>query len=412
MLKSMAERYPRPDWVRRMNAMGDSVGGAERMVSLEVEPLIRLAQSSTGLTDFGDFDGDWRGRLESLVAAIESSAKLNVVGRLLTRQEILRSLRTRLFMTRRLDEKPAILDEKIVAPIIVTGQGRSGTTILFELLSLDPKARSISATDAAHPVPDFPVATAADRARLVAMTECEQELWADIQPEFATIHELSSTLPVECIHATMPSFASFMWWMFADVPQWIPDFVAAMKFHKVFLQLLQHGKPEATWILKTPVYLPILDLVFAVYPDASILLTHRDPLKTIPSGLSTLASCRWHRSDTVDLDRIRSGGTGIFDLMVHIQQRRKNGELPARIVDLHFQDQMRDPVAGIEGAYRKIGRPFAPEHATRIRDYLANKPKDKHGKHRYEPEDWGYTKAEIRERTRSYIDAYGVALED
>lgn len=407
MLKSMAERYPRPDWVRRVNAMGDSVGGAERMVSLDVDELVGLARTSTGLSDFGRFDGDWRGRLDSLVAAIESSAKLNTVGRLLTRQEILRSLRTRLLMTQKLDRHPRILDEKIVAPIIVTGQGRSGTTILFELLSLDPKARSIRATDAAHPIPQTD-----DPAKLLAMTECEQELWSDVQPEFASIHELRSDLPVECIHATMPSFASFMWWMFADVPSWPVDFVASMQFHKVFLQLMQYGKPEATWILKTPVYLPILDLVYATYPDAWVLLTHRDPLKTIPSGLSTLASCRWHRSDVVDLDRIRSGGTGIFDLMVHIKGRRDRDELPGRMIDLHFLDQMRDPVAAIEGAYRKMGRPFASEHATTIRDYLAHKPKDKFGKHKYAPEDWGYTKAEIREKTKGYVEAYGVVLEE
>lgn len=407
MLKSMGERYPRPDWVRRVNAMGDSVGGAARMVSLDVDELVGLAQASTGLADFGAFDGDWRGRLDALVASIERHANLNVVGRLLTRQEILRCLRTRLFVRRRLDEHPAILDERIEAPLIVTGQGRSGTTILFELLARDPNARSISATDAAHPVPET-----TDRARLRAMTECEHELWTDVQPEFAAIHEMGSHLPVECIHAMMPSFASFQWWMFADVPDWTPDFVAAMQFHKVFLQLMQHGRPEKRWVLKTPVYLPILDLVFAFHPDAWILLTHRDPIKTIPSGLSTLASCRWHRSDVVDLERIRAGGTGIFDLMVHIRARREKGELPDRILDLHFQDQMRDPVGGIEAAYRRVGRSFPSDFAGRIRDYLAHKPKGKFGRHRYEPEDWGYTKDELRRATRPYVEAYGVALED
>ncbi|HPG25320.1 MAG: sulfotransferase [Spirochaetaceae bacterium] len=407
MLKSMAERYPRPSWVRRVNVMGDSVGGADRLVSLDVDELVDLAKTSTGLSDFGDFDGDWRGRLDALVTSMEQHANLNVVGRLLERQEILRCLRTRLFMTRRLHEHPAILDEKIDAPVIVTGQGRSGTTILFELLSQDPTSRSISAVDAAHPVP--PVN---DPERLLAMTECEHELWTDVQPEFATIHEMGAHLPVECIHAMMPSFGAFQWWMFADVPDWAPDFVASMQFHKVFLQMMQFGKPEARWVLKTPVYLPILDLVFATYPDAWIVLTHRDPLKTIPSGLSTLASCRWHRSDTVDLDRIRAGGTGIFDLMVHILDRRKKGELPDRFVDLHFQEQMRDPVAAIEGAYARIGRPFAADYAARIRDYLAHKPKNKFGKHRYEPEDWGYTKAEIRASTQAYVEAYGVSLED
>lgn len=407
MLKSLAERYPRPDWVRRMNAMGDSVGGAKNMVPLDVDQLVLLAKQSTGLSDFGAFDGDWRGRLESLVTEIERGANLHVVGRTMARQEILRSLRTRLFITRELDRNPEILDEKIVAPIIVTGQGRSGTTILLELLALDPGARSISAYDAAHPVPN-----GADRAQLIARTECEHELWADVGPEFASIHELRSDLPVECIHAKMPSFASFIWWMMADVPAWTPDFVAAMQFHKVFLQLMQFRKPEATWVLKTPVYLPILDLVFAVYPDAWLVLTHRDPLKTIPSGLSTLAACRWQRSDTVDLERIRAGGTGIFDLMSHIQTRRRAGELPDRFVDVHFLDQMRDPVAGIEAAYRRIGRSFPVGFAERIRAYLAHKPKGKFGRHRYDPADWGYTADELRAKTRPYVDAYGVALEE
>jgi hypothetical protein len=403
----MAERYPRPAWVRRINAMGDSVGGAAQMVSLDPDELVALAKSSTGLSEFGSFDGDWRGRLDALVAAIERTARLNVVGRLLTRQEILRCLRTRLFVTRALDRDAGILDEKIEAPIVVTGQGRSGTTILFELLALDPGLRSLSATEAAHPVPPT-----ADRARLLAMTECEHELWADVQPEFATIHEMGAQLPVECIHAMLPSFGSFQWWMFADVPEWAPDFVASLRFHEVVLKLLQHGKPEATWVLKTPVYLPILGLLFATYPDAFVLLTHRDPLKTLPSGLSTLASCRWHRSDSVDLERIRAGGTGIYDLMVDVRQRREKGELPARFADLHFRDLMRDPVAAIRGAYETLGRRFDPAFADEIRRYLADKPKGKHGQHRYEPEDWGYTRGEIRERTRAYVEAYGVALEE
>jgi hypothetical protein len=223
---------------------------------------------------------------------------------------------------------------------------------------------------------------------------------------------MGAHLPVECIHAMLPSFGSFQWWMFADVPDWAPDFVASLQFHRVVLQLLQRGRPEATWVLKTPVYLPILDLLFATYPDASVLLTHRDPLKTLPSGLSTLASCRWHRSDRVDLERIRAGGSGLFDLLLHVRKRREQGDLPARFADLHFQALMRDPVATIRDAYAQIGRRFDPGFADAIRRYLADKPKGKHGQHRYGPEDWDFTQGEIRERTRAYVEAYGVALEE
>lgn len=403
----MSERTPRPDWVRRLNKMGDTVGGPEHLVALDPDELIALAQRTTGLTDFGDFDGDWRGRFEALVGGMQAEARLHVVGRLMARQELLRCLRTRLAMTRALDERPEILDETIEAPIIVTGQARAGTSILFELLALDPDARSIAAWEATHPVPPID-----DRAELMARTECEQELWADLQPEYAAVHEHRSDLPVECITAMMPSFASFQWWMENDLSSWAPDFVAMLEFHTVFLKILQHGRPRKRWVLKTPVYLPVLDLVFRSFPDAWILLTHRDPLKTLPSGMSTLALVRWQRSDHVDLEKLTAGAAGSFDLMVHVKQRRDAGELPDRIHDVHFLDQMRDPVGGIRAAYEKMGRRFDETHARRIRDYLDAKPKGKFGAHRYELEDWGFTREGIREASRAYVETHGIELED
>ena len=82
----MSERAPRPDWVRRLNVMARSVGGAGHMISLDPDELVGIARETIGLSDFGDFDGDWRGRLDVLAGAIEQEAKLSVVGRLLTRQ--------------------------------------------------------------------------------------------------------------------------------------------------------------------------------------------------------------------------------------------------------------------------------------------------------------------------------------
>jgi hypothetical protein len=369
--------------------------------------MIDSARRVTGLDDFGDFDGDWHGRLVSLVSSIEREARLSVVGRLMTRQAMMRSLQTRLLLTRRITEVPQILEERIEAPIIVTGQGRSGTSILFELLAQDSGARSIAAWEATHPVPPVD-----DRDVLIARTEPEQELWTDVMPEYAAIHEHRSDLPVECIQAMLPSFASFQWWMESAMTSWFPDFVAALQYHSVFLKALQYGRPKKTWVLKTPVYLPVLDLVFQFFPDAWILLTHRDPLKTLPSGMSTLAAIRWQRSDHVDLESLTSGASASYDVMVQIKQRRDAGELPDRIVDVHFLDQMRDPASGIRAAYEKMGRPFEEEHAQRIRDYVANKPKGKFGKHAYRPEDWGFDVKALREQTRAYVEAYGVALED
>jgi hypothetical protein len=409
MLKatSFADLYTRPDWVRRVNAMGDSVGGAAHLVPLEPEALERIAIESTGgLTDFGSFDGDWRTRFFSLVHELEATAGLNTVGRLMVRQELLRGLRTRLLLTQVRNENPAIADEVIVEPLVITGPPRSGTSILFELLHLDPNGRGVLAWESAHPVP-FGGATQAQR---LAMTECEQEFWSDVQPEFAAIHELRSDLPVECVTITLPGFSGGHWGMIGHVPNWQPDWMATMEYHRALLQTLQFGGPAKNWVLKTPMYLAFVDLVFATYPDAWVIHTHRDPLKTVPSGASTLATVRWERSELAELPDPTAPGMG--ELLTHLMHRRKNGELPERIVDSHFQDLLADPVAAVEKLYGQMGRPFLGEHADAIRGYIANKPKGKFGKHKYSPEQWGFEPGEIREKTREYTDYYGVALED
>lgn len=404
-LKNLADHYTRPDWARRINLMGDAVGGAERLVPFEAEELIARASASTGLSDFGDFDGDWRARLDHLVEQLDATGKLNALGRLMTRQELLRGLRTRLFLARARSERPAIAEERIEAPLVITGPARSGTSILFELLALDPNARAPLAWEGLHPLP---FAGAESAARRLELAECEQEFWSDVQPEFASIHELRSDLPVECVTLTLPSFTGGHWGMVANLPDWVPDYPAAMAYHRALLQTLQHGAPKQSWVVKTPLYIVFVDLLFATYPDAWLIHTHRDPLKTEPSGLSTLATVRWERSDEVELPE---AGTGMTDMMILLAKRRAAGELP-RVVDSHFSDLMADPVAAVEKLYGQMDRRFEGAHADAIRRYVAAKPKGKFGKHRYSLEEWGFDKASLRERTKPYTDHYGITLED
>ena len=146
-------------------------------------------RESTGVADPGDLgDGDWEGRLRALVEAINAS-DLHVVGRMLTREELLRGLRNALLDGRPLAPRP--VDRRRADRGAHRGHrpGRLGTTILFELLGLDPGLQTPIATDVLHPVP--PAGTTADA--VTAMTEAEQELWADVQPEFATMHNCGPT---------------------------------------------------------------------------------------------------------------------------------------------------------------------------------------------------------------------------
>ena len=403
----MAERYQRPDWVRRVNAMGAAAGSAAAVVPLRAGELIDAATRSIDGADFGDLgDGDWEGRLRALVESIEGN-DLHVVGRLMTREELLRGLRTRLLLAAERRRDPSIAEEVIEAPVVITGPARSGTTILFELLALDPGLRGPVAADVLHPASGLPY-----DARL-AMAEAEQELWEDVQPEFASMHELRADLPVECITISSPSFGGSHWSMVLNDPgSWVPDIEADLAFHRAVLQSVQHGEPARRWVLKTPGYLFLLDDLLRAYPDASVIFTHRDPAKTMPSTLSTTAMVQWLRTDQVELDGLGALIGALFaDALNTVARRRDEDSIPAPCADVRFADLMADPVAAIQVAYAAVGRELVPEHANAIVDYLAAKPRGKHGVHRYEASDWGFDAAQLRTDLQPYLDRFQIPLE-
>ena len=408
-IRPLAERYPRPDWVRRVNAMAAAVGGARRLVPLDADELFEQATASLGGLPPGDFgDPGWRGRFASLVAALDAS-NMHVVGRLLTKEEVLRSLRTRLLLNRALHDDPDLEREAIRAPVIVTGPARSGTTILFELLSLDPELRAPLAWEALHPVP-LPEGDSPDPRPFAS--ECEQELWADVQPEFAAIHELRSDLPVECVTLTTACFCGPHWPMVAQMQGFQDDAAEMYAFHRRILQVLQRGRAPKTWLLKTPGHLLTLDLLFATYPDAWIVQTHRDPAKTFPSTISTTAMVQWIRTNEIDLALLAAVIQGAFAFALNnVAERRRAGSVPPQFADVHFQQLLKDPVSAIRGAYQQMGRCFDAEHGERILAYLAEKPRGKFGVHQYAPEDWGLTAEGLRGALATYIEHFGVEVE-
>jgi hypothetical protein len=408
-LLPMAQRYTRPDWVRRINAMAVAAGSAGHLIPLDAGALVDAARETTGISDFGDVgDGDWEGRLRAVVASINAS-DLTAVGRLMTREELLRCLRTRLYLAAERARNPAVADEQIVAPVVVTGPARSGTTILFELLALDAGLRAPTATDVLHPALPADI----DAATRLAMTESEQELWADVQPEFAAIHELRADLPVECITITAPSFAGSHWSMVLDDPGgWMPDPAADFAFHKAVLQSVQQGKPTKQWLLKTPAYLFMFDDLLKTYPDAAVVFTHRDPARTMPSTVSTTAMVRWIRSDNVDVPSLAELVNLMFTAGLNtVADRHNDGTLPKLTGHVRFTDLMSEPAQAIATAYEGIGRDFSDEHRAAIARYLENKPRGKHGRHDYTAEEWGYDPQALRDGLASYISTFDIVSE-
>ena len=124
-----------PRWLSTMNQEG-SYFNLEAVVPLDEASLTHHACLSTGLDDFGD--DLWREPFRVLIRSLEDEAQLTLMGRLMARSDIILWLSARLQVVDTLKNHPQILDEEIVAPMVIVGLPRSGTSILFELLSQDP----------------------------------------------------------------------------------------------------------------------------------------------------------------------------------------------------------------------------------------------------------------------------------
>ena len=410
-----------PDWVRRMNLFGDNAGDPARIVSLDADEMLSTARAATGLDDAGaeDWPG-WEETYRRLLESIEHEAQLHVVGRVMTRGEVLRMLETWLRLQAAWAETPAIRAEPVEAPLFVVGPPRTGTTILLELLALDPALRAPRAWEALQPLPISPD-PATDRAERLRRAECEQELWADVHPEFMTMHELASDLPCECVHFLAYDYAGPHWSMLFDTPTFTgwqleniePSLARVYRLHRRMLQTFQHGSEPRRWLLKSPGHLQTLAQVFAEYPDAKVIHTHRDPARFIASLVSLLAVLRFTRSDAVDIATL--GPTMELTYQMFLEQvidQREHGIIPNdQIVDSHFLDLMADPVVALRGLYEQLGLDWPQGHDDVVRGYLAAKPKGKHGAHDYDFADVGLEEASVYATFTRYVEHYGITPE-
>jgi hypothetical protein len=406
----------RPTWVDALNALGANLGDAGRsMVPLAADDLLAAARANTGLDDFGD---PWfRQGLGVLLRALEDEARLTLLGRLLARAEIQRILQNRLAVEATLRAEPAIERQAVDAPIVITGLGRTGTTLLHDLLAQDPANRVPMQWELMYSVPP-PEAATYERDPRIARVRREITVMDEADPAFPHMHELAADLPTECIYVFAHQFASDMFVGEFHVPSYAvwtgtTDLLPAYRYHRRFLQLLQWRHP-GRWVLKAPSHLGRLQELFAVYPDARVVITHRDPLRVIGSLASLMATLQRMRSDHVDYDAMAQGmAFGFHYLVEKVMTQRDAGSVPnERVVDVRYVDLVRDPVGTVRRLYEGWGLPFDEPLAARIRQRLAGQQHGQRGAHRYSFADTGLDLAEQRAKFSAYLGRHGIAAEE
>ncbi len=405
---------PRPAWVTTLNTVGRSLGLAEAVISLDETALLNAAQAATGLNDFGD--DAWREPFRILLGDLQHEADLTTTGRLLARVDIVRSLIVRLRMADTERRHPEILDQPVEAPIFITGMGRTGTSILLELLGQDPRLRPALGWEFRYPSPPPEAGAPSDEVR-IAMATADIDLWEQVVPELRRIHENAIDEPDEDSMGLVHEFTSGIWSATHRVPnydRWMAKdrMTRALRFHRRMLQHLQWKKP-GRWILKNPSYFSRLPSLFAEFPDARVIMTHRDPLKVLASTADMFATLRWQRSDSVDYAEIvkpmAAGNPRAWDMVI---DQRTSGTVPEdRFIDVLYADLIQDHLATIGRIYDQLCIDFTDDVALRMRTYLDAKPKGRHGGRAYSFDDLGLDPDVMRDRFASYMTHFDIPQE-
>lgn len=411
-----ARAEPRPAWVDAVNALGANLGDDGRsLVSLDPPALLAAASAVAGLDDFGD---DWfRAPLARLCESLEREARLTLVGRLLARAEIQRLLQNRLRIEAWWAAHPELAGERIVAPIVVTGLGRSGTTLLHELLAQDPASRVPMQWEVMYSVPP-PERATYDRDPRIERVRREIGVMDAADPTFLAMHELAADLPTECIYLFAHDFASDMFVGEFDVPTYAlwtatADLAHAYATHRRCLALLQSRHAGDRWVLKAPSHLARLATLFTTYPDARVVITHRDPLRVVGSLASLMTTLRGMRSDRVDHAGLAAGiAFGFAHLLDGLVAARTAGRLPGdRIADVRYADLVADPIGTVRALYGGWGLALTGEAEGRMRARLDAMRHGTRPSHRYRFEETGLDLEEQRARFAAYLDRYGVEPE-
>jgi hypothetical protein len=402
---SLRQRRPTAPIRAALDYFGEAVGVLSG--SLSAGRLMRMARHRTGLSDFGDIA--FEEPLEILIRSYVDEADLSLLGQVATRWDLLRFLSNLLLLRHAEKDCPAILEEKIEAPIFITGMPRSATTFLHDLLSQDPANDVVRCWETIYPCPLRSNARADSRR---AKVDRHLASFARMAPEIRGVHPITASTPQECTEITGHVFRSLRFDTTHRVPTyrtWLDQagHLLAFRFHARFLKHLQHKRGARRWILKSPDHVFALSAIRAVYPDAQFIFMHRSPVEVLSSVARLTEVLR--RPFTRDIDRAEIGR--------QISERWKHGAAilieeaanqDNRSAHLSFSTVVRDPLGSAAMIYRRFGLTWGDDLMAELSRYISQQAAGgyKHGEVRLE--DYGLDRASEHRRFGDYMECFSL----
>jgi hypothetical protein len=372
-------------------------------------------EGSEALTDFGAMD--FLERLQVQVQSVAEDKNLNQLGAMNAFNEWVLHAQNRLSLMRLWREDPSIASQAVDRPVIIAGLPRSGTTHLLNLMAADKRFNSLPLWELRRPAGTKVYERAEDDPRY---TQCEEE-WQGMKatlPLLAVMHPMHPDHIHEEIELQCPDFSSYILEWITHAPRWRDYYLSKDQtphyaFMKKGIQTLQRHRPQKRLILKSPQHLEQLPVLRKTFPDAVILVTHRDPVSVIASAATMFAYGARMRCHKVDTHSIGSYWADRVERLLHACVRDRDSIDAEHSIDVPFHEFMAEQQGMLERIYRIAGLTLDEQARAAHADYIASHARDKHGQIAYKlKEDFGIDPAALRERFDFYYDRFNVRKEN
>lgn len=375
-----------------------------------LDQLHALVASEVGSTDFGP--SDYLPGLRVLLQSMDYDPHFTEQGRQYAWGTVVSVLRGRVQAIQSMKDSPGFDARPILSPVVITGVPRTGTTALHKLMAVDPRFQGLQTWLLDHPMPRPPQETWTDYPafqKTAAMLEARYKA----APGKRAAHYMAAEEVDECCLVLRQSFVSNLWscgWSAPTYDAWWQSQSEEPAYHHYYrcLQLIGSSEPDKRWLLKNPGHIGQLELLFAVFPDARVIQTHRDPGRAIPSLCSLLMQLH----PLVEEGRFEQRAHNMLAREVAKWAKAlRDAEAvrdahPGQVLDIIHGDFHRDPMAVIERIYQFIGFELTEPIIADMAQRIADKPELSHGEHRYDVADYGLTEAEIRQRFGDYVERF------
>jgi hypothetical protein len=355
-----------------------------------------------------------------LLDSVKREAYLTPVGRFITRQRLLGTLKNRLRVQHLLTKYPEILEEKLAPPIVITGLQRTGTTLLHRLLASDPRNRALLSWEAINPAPfigngsDFLRDLPHDPRIKVAKTS--ERVLSFLAPDFFAIHPVEAEAPEEDVLLLDYTFLSTV----PEATLRVPAYAAwleeqnqrpAYEYMTKLLKLLQWQRSAERWVLKSPHHLENLEVLFQVFSGARVIQTHRDPCTTTASFCSMLAHGRGVFADRVDPGEVARHWMRKLDRMIRRSMEARAKISPDRFLDVSYYDLVSNPLGQMARIYDWMRIPLPEKVLQMMGRTLEVQVQHRYGIHSYRLEDFGLDRETIKRQFQDYVVRFDIPVE-